>query len=119
MPSLRSAFFISMNTFSLSEFGTKSLIPSPINQMTASFSKDFRQGVDINLGVGYVNDETIPHEKLQQCLQYVLNYTELYKNALNYGSAEGSANLIHALRNYYRENNIGSIPPSLLEKKKF
>jgi hypothetical protein len=52
MPSLRSAFFISMNTFSLSEFGTKSLIPSPINQMTASFSKDFRQGVDINLGVG-------------------------------------------------------------------
>ncbi len=118
MPSLRSAFFVSMNTFSLSEFGTKSLTPSPINQMTASFSKDFRQGVDINLGVGYVNDETIPHEKLHQCFQYVLEHTELYKNALNYGSADGSANLVQAIRAYYVENNIGTITAPLLDKKK-
>lgn len=106
-----------MEKFQLSEFGTKSLIASPINQMTASFSKDFRQGIDVNLGVGYVNDETIPHEKLAECFEYVLSHTDLYKNSLNYGSADGSENLKSAIRNYYIQNNIGGLAADIIQKK--
>ncbi|MCQ2605783.1 MAG: PLP-dependent aminotransferase family protein [Bacteroidales bacterium] len=106
-----------MSQFNFSDFGSKSLVLSPINQMTASFSKDFRQGVDINLGVGYVNDETIPHEKLADCFQYVLAHTEQYKNSLNYGSADGSENLRTAIRNYYVKHAIGCLGAERLAKK--
>ncbi len=113
----RHFFCLDMYTFLLSNFGDKSLTPSPVNQMTASFSKDFRQGVDINLGVGYVNDETIPHSQLAECFQYVLAHTETYKNALNYGSADGSENLRNAIRNYYLRNAIGGITNPLMDSK--
>ncbi|MCQ2607670.1 MAG: pyridoxal phosphate-dependent aminotransferase [Bacteroidales bacterium] len=106
-----------MAQFNLSEFGSKSLVLSPINQMTASFSKDFRQGIDINLGVGYVNDETIPHKELTECFQYVLAHTDQYKNALNYGSADGSENLRTAIRNYYIKHNIGCLGADRMAKK--
>ncbi|MCQ2959221.1 MAG: pyridoxal phosphate-dependent aminotransferase [Bacteroidales bacterium] len=106
-----------MNNFTLSQFGEKSLIPSPVNNMTASFSKDFRPGVDINLGVGYVNDETIPHKRLEECFQYVLEHTEIYKNPLNYGSADGSENLRNAIKNYYVRNTIGGVTKTMMDRK--
>lgn len=114
---VRHFFCLEMYTFQLSDFGGKSQIPSPVNQMTASFSKDFRQGVDINLGVGYVNDETIPHRRLEECFRYVLAHTETYKNALNYGSADGSESLRNAIQNYYLRNSIGGVQKDLLNRK--
>jgi DNA-binding transcriptional MocR family regulator len=95
----------SMN-FHLSTFGTKSLQASPVNAMTAAFSHDFREGIDINLGVGYVNDETIPQEKLLACFAQVLQQPQVYRNPLNYGAAEGSRNLQAAITQYYSNNGI-------------
>ena len=119
MPSFsRHFFYIRMNNICFSNFGKASLVPSPINQMTAAFSKDFRQGIDINLGVGYVNDETIPHKELQECFQFVLQHPETYKNALNYGSADGSENLRRAIKEYYSRNRIGGLTADVLSKKK-
>lgn len=106
-----------MCSFKLSEFGEHSLVPSPVNQMTASFSKDFRPGIDINLGVGYVNDETIPHAQLEDCFHYVLHHTDLYKNSLNYGSADGSTMLKNAIRSYYIRNAIGGITKDVMNSK--
>lgn len=96
----------------LSEFGIRSRTPSPVNEMTGQFAVDFREGVDINLGVGYVNDATIPTEKIQQALGAVLADPVHYRNALNYGSAEGSPSLLSAIRNYYSKHHIGKLNKS-------
>lgn len=103
--------------YSLSEFGLLSLVPSPINSLTASFSKDFRADVDVNLGVGYVNDETIPHVELEECMHYVLSHTDVYKNSLNYGSADGSQNLRDAIKRYYLRHSIGGLTEAQLSHK--
>ena len=42
----------------LSDYGKRSSIAAPINRLMSSFASDFRKGFDINLGVGYVNEDT-------------------------------------------------------------
>ena len=93
----------------LSEYGKASSVPSPVNRLMTDFAVDFRDGRDINLGVGYVNERTIPHRQIQHACEKVLAHPEKYRASLNYGGAQGSPNLIASLRRFHIENKIGGV----------
>ncbi len=98
----------------LSEYGAASSIPSPVNRLMTDFAIGFRDGRDINLGVGYVNERTIPHRTIQLACEQVLSNPQKYRAVLNYGGAQGSPNLIASLRRFYIENRIGGITEQTL-----
>ncbi len=93
----------------LSEYGKASSIPSPVNRMMTDFAIGFRDGYDINLGVGYVNESTIPRQQIQTACEAVLSHPEKYRASLNYGGAQGSPNLIESIRKFHIDNRIGGI----------
>ena len=101
----------------LSEYGKISSIPSPVNQLMSDFAVGFRDDCDINLGVGYVNERTIPHQQIQLACEKVLAHPEKYRAALNYGGAQGSPNLIASLRRFHIENRIGGITEQILNSR--
>ena len=101
----------------LSEYGKASSIPSPVNQLMTDFAVGFRDGCDINLGVGYVNERTIPHQQIQLACEKVLAHPEKYRASLNYGGAQGSPNLIESLRRFHIENRIGGITEQTLNRR--
>ncbi len=84
----------------LSGYGAASTAPSHFNRMMADFAHTFRDGVDINLGVGYVNEKTIPVDLFHTALRAVSSDTGTYRQAFNYGGAAGSPNLVRALRGF-------------------
>lgn len=94
---------------SLSEYGKASSIPSPVNKMMTDFAVDFRDGIDINLGVGYVNENTIPRQRIQNACEAVLVNPHKYRASLNYGGAQGSPNLIESIKSYLINNHIDGI----------
>jgi 2-aminoadipate transaminase len=102
----------------LSEYGTKSREPSPVNRMMSSFASDFREGVDINLGVGYVNENTIPSAQIRQALTEVLAHPGKYRSSLNYGGPEGSARLIESIRSFHLSRGVGGLTREDLSRKR-
>lgn len=102
----------------LSEYGCLSSRPSPVNRMMAAFAEDFREGVDINLGVGYVNERTIPRDRIRQAVEAVLAQPDRYRAALNYGGPAGSPNLQAALRSYHLSRRIGGLTPEILDRRR-
>ncbi|MCP4569901.1 MAG: aminotransferase class I/II-fold pyridoxal phosphate-dependent enzyme, partial [FCB group bacterium] len=107
-----------MENISLSSYGSLSTTPSPVNRMMASFAADFRDGFDINLGVGYVNDKTIPQREILAAMEAVINDPVHYRIAFNYGNPAGSVNLIDSLKRFIVANHIGGITDEILDKKK-
>lgn len=101
----------------LSEYGKASSVPSPINRMMTGFAVDFRDGCDINLGAGYVNERTIPRRQIQASCEAVLAHPKKYRAALNYGGAQGSPNLIESLRTFHIENRISGITEQTLKSR--
>ena len=93
----------------LSDYGEASSIPAPVNQMMTDFAGGFRVGYDINLGVGYVNESTIPRLQIQTACVAVLANPQKYRASLNYGGAQGSPNLIESIKRYHIDNRIGGI----------
>ncbi len=93
----------------LSEYGKASSIPSPVNRMMTDFAIGFRDGNDINLGVGYVNESTIPRQQILIACEAVLANPQKYRASLNYGGAQGSPNLIESIKKFHIDNRIGGI----------
>lgn len=100
------------------ELAKTSLVPSAVNQLTAEFAEDFREGTDINLGVGYVNDKTIPFDAIQQAYGDIISNPEKYRSALNYGGADGSINLRNSIKAYYLQYSIGGLNEKDFENRK-
>ncbi|KPK49559.1 MAG: hypothetical protein AMK72_04200 [Planctomycetes bacterium SM23_25] len=107
-----------MDEIPLSDYGRASSVPSPVNRMMAAFDADFRDGTDINLGVGYVNERTIPAAETEQALHEVLARPETYRRSLNYGGPAGSENLIGALRGWLVENRVGGLTEAALADRR-
>lgn len=100
----------------LSEYGKRSALPSPVARMMAAFAVDFRDEIDINLGVGYVNENTIPRGLIEQALHEVLANPHKYRVALNYGGPAGSANLIESIRRFHLDHGIGGLTEEVLAR---
>lgn len=105
-----------LQDFTLSDYGAASSRPSPVNRMMASFAADFRDGVDINLGVGYVNENTIPYDLILEAVQQVIAQPDKYRMPFNYGGPEGSVNLIASIRKYHLQNGIGGLTADVLDR---
>ena len=101
----------------LSEYGKASSVPSAVNRLMTDFAVGFRDKCDINLGVGYVNEQTIPHQQIQRACEKVLAHPKKYRASLNYGGAQGSPNLIESLRRFHIENRIGGITEQTLNNR--
>ena len=101
----------------LSAYGKASSIPSPVNRLMTDFAVGFRDGRDVNLGVGYVNEQTIPHQQIQLACEKVLADPKKYRAALNYGGSQGSPNLIASLKRFHIENQIGGITAQILDNR--
>ncbi|MGB2823985.1 MAG: aminotransferase class I/II-fold pyridoxal phosphate-dependent enzyme, partial [Phycisphaerae bacterium] len=100
-----------------SSYGRASREPSPVRRMMAEFASDFRDGIDVNLGVGYVNENTIPRKLIAEATAAVLARPEEYDKALNYGASKGCRQFIDAIRRYILANGIGQLTADVLESR--
>jgi DNA-binding transcriptional MocR family regulator len=96
-----------MNSPEMTPYGQACARPSPVNRMMTAFSSDFRENQDINLGVGYVNEDTIPRLLIRKALDEITGNPGAYSRAFNYGSPHGSDRLIQSLRSFLARHTPG------------
>jgi DNA-binding transcriptional MocR family regulator len=101
-----------MHEISLSAYGQASTTPSPVAQMMASFANTFRPDVDINLGVGYVNEDTIPRKLIAGAVDHIVQNHHAFHAPFNYGSPDGVTELIAAIRTYLTHHHFGNLTPA-------
>ncbi len=107
-----------MENIPLSPYGEASSTPSPVNRMMAAFAADFRDGMDTNLGVGYVNERTIPIEAMTEALDGVHAHPERHRQPWNYGGPAGSPTLIAAIHEFHERHGIGGLTGHDLERQR-
>jgi len=61
----------------------------PVNRMMAAFASDFRDGVDRQPGIGYVNEKTIPVACLTEAIEAVASDGVKYRQAFQLWRAGG------------------------------
>ncbi|MGB7763040.1 MAG: pyridoxal phosphate-dependent aminotransferase [Bryobacteraceae bacterium] len=86
--------------------------------MMEDFASDFRDGVDINLGIGYVNEKTIPVALLTEAAQAVAGDPVKYRQAFNYGGPAGSANLVKSLRGFLTGVRNGCLDETAVARRR-
>jgi len=91
----------------LSKYGRASTKLAPVSQLMVDFAATFRDRHDINLGVGYINERTIPRNQILKALGTVLDTPQKYRGVLNYGGPVGYLNLIESIRRFLLEGNNG------------
>ena len=104
-------------SFNFSTYGYLSTTPSLVNRMMASFAADFRTGIDINLGVGYVSEDVIPRALIREAQEIILKDSRKYPNILNYGASSGTDELIQSIRNFILSTKLGDLTKEILNKK--
>ena len=109
---------MSLDEYSFSPYGVLSLTPSPVNRMMAAFAVDFRDGYDVNLGVGYVNEQTIPRHLIGEALNAVIQDPKTHRAAFNYGNPEGSANCIESLKRFIVKEGVGGLSKEILDRNR-
>jgi DNA-binding transcriptional MocR family regulator len=102
--------------FPLSEYARRSSRASPVGRMMAEFASEFRDGVDVNLGVGYVNEGTIPAGGICEAMRAVLGDPARYRLPFNYGSPAGTANLVASVRRFLLREAGRGLTPSVLDR---
>lgn len=102
----------------LSPYGAASSVLSPVGRMMAQFAADFRDGIDINLGVGYVSEEAIPYDEVAEAFAAIRRDPSRYRVPLNYGGPAGSPNLIRSLRRFLVNNHIGDLTEEVLDRNR-
>lgn len=102
----------------LSKYGNAATRPSPVSELLLQFASDFRDGFDINLGVGYVNEETMPVNRLTEAMQAVVADPVKYRQAFNYGSPAGSANLTESIKRFLIKSGAGQLDGATLGRKR-
>ena len=86
--------------------------------MMSEFAAGFRDGVDINLGVGYVNEGTIPTQRVVEATAAVLGEPGQFRQPLNYGGPTGSVRLVEAIRRFWIDNAVGGVTEKVLGKRR-
>jgi len=86
--------------------------------MMNAFAADFRPECDINLGVGYVNERTIPVELIRNALEKVLNDPARYKTPFNYGGPRGSSTLTQSILDFIIRSTRGGLTREHLRDRK-
>ncbi len=101
----------------LSAYGRACTQPSPVSRMMSAFAGDFREGVDINLGVGYVNEATIPRRQIREALDQVIGDEQHYRTPFNYGGPQGASHLTESIRRFYIDHAVGGLTDEVLGRK--
>jgi DNA-binding transcriptional MocR family regulator len=86
--------------------------------MMEEFASGFRDGVDVNLGVGYVNEKTIPVADFLEAMEAVAGNPMKHRQAFNYGGPAGSANLVESLRRFLGNHRIGGLDEATLARQR-
>lgn len=103
-----------MHDIRLSDYGNASTSPSPVAVMMASFANAFRPEIDINLGVGYVNENTIPRKFIAQAVDHIVENHHQFHAPFNYGSPDGVTELVASIKQYILQQNLGNLCPKTI-----